>query len=92
MAPSGDTRASSQIHAPEQGVPARIGAVGVEGRIVMNNEKHRIALLVGRVERLKHRIHFAGGGVIIRSAGCAAVRSASFRANSWLRSRSPALW
>jgi predicted amidohydrolase YtcJ len=56
-----------QVHSLEQCAVARVGAVGVEERQVLNIDKSHIALPVGPVECLKHRIHFAGGGVIDRS-------------------------
>lgn len=46
---------------------AWIGPVGVEERQDLNIEKHPLVVPVGQVERFKHRIHFAGGGVIDRS-------------------------
>ncbi len=47
-----------QVHSLEQGLKARIGAVGIEGRQALNIHKEHIALLVGPVERRKHGIRF----------------------------------
>ena len=74
-----------QIHLREQGLEARVGAVGVEERIDVSPDKHPLALLKRSIERLEHCIHFAGGGVI----GCGPVgltlRGGELPANSSLR-------
>ncbi len=63
-----------QVHSLEQGVVARVGSVGVEELVVLGKRKMPISLLIGPVERCKHRIHFAGGRIIVRSSNSVNVR------------------
>ena len=58
----------------DQGLEAQVGSVGVKERIVCNNHKRWIALLVSSFERIEHRIYFTCGSVIARSPESAAVR------------------
>jgi Predicted naringenin-chalcone synthase len=58
------TVSSTGIATPS--LEARVGAVGVEEQLVLKNEKEHIALPVRPIERIKHRIHFTGNGVIPR--------------------------
>jgi len=68
-----------QVHSKKQSLEARAATVAVVKRIVVSLDKPRIALLVGRVERFKHRIRFPHSGVIGRGPDSAAVRAGELR-------------